>query len=159
MLESVNSDNMATSSDGLQEDAASITTTSRSRLLDEMKGEESRSDCEMDMSDEKEGKQRVRRRMKFMKEKEACSEHEKETTPVEETGKIRMKRRQARGGNKQLKKFRAMSREEKRQTEQNIRYRMAHGLLSRAPLHATAKDPPEKVGFQIVKRLKEVICL
>jgi hypothetical protein len=32
---------------------------------------------------------------------------------------------------------------------------MAHGLLSHAPFHVTARDPPEKVGIQIAKRLKE----
>jgi hypothetical protein len=163
VVKHTSSDNRATPSDELQEESTSITTTTttttRSRLLDEMKDEDSFSDSQMDVSDEKGSEERITRRMKFMDEKEGYDENEKDSKQVEGTDRVGSKKRRARGGSKRGKKFRATSREEKQQIEQNIRYRMAHGLLSHAPFHVTARDPPEKVGIQIAKRLKEVICL
>lgn len=157
-----------------REEAASLTiSTRRSRLLDELRSDESDSDGDGDMRgslDCENGRRRARRRAKFDSEVTKTENIQTYQTDevMEETAKksdeITKRKTRIRGGVKQSRKAKRQVVEQsmaKRRCIQQAKkceskYPLAKDLLSSNPLNVTAEDPPLHVAHQLAKRMKEV---
>ncbi|XP_062504732.1 phosphorylated adapter RNA export protein-like [Corticium candelabrum] len=156
-----------------REEAASLTiSTRRSRLLDELRSDESDSDGDGDMRgslDCENGRRRARRRAKFDSEVTKTENIQTYQTDevMEETAKksdeITKRKTRIRGGVKQSRKAKRQVVEQsmaKRRCIQQAKkceskYPLAKDLLSSNPLNVTAEDPPLHVAHQLAKRMKE----